>query len=338
MVHPRRSHRVAVIALDGVITFDLGIPQQIFEAAHAAGANDPCYELAFCSVDGRPVKTTTGWLHTEHDLGLLTSADTVVVPGLRNGSALTDGTIESDLKGALIGAARRSRLISICTGAFVLAAAGLLSGRPATTHWGYADRFSRLFPDVDLDPDVLFVDDGDVLTSAGAGAGIDLCLHVIRRDYGSDVANHAARGCVVPPWREGGQSQYIERPLPEPSETSTSAAREWALRNLHRPIGLDDLARQARMSVRTFTRRFRGEAGTSPMGWLLERRVEHARRLLESTDLTVERIAREAGFGTAAALRIRFHARVGVSPTVYRQTFRHAEAATGGDGRRYLGD
>jgi transcriptional regulator GlxA family with amidase domain len=217
--------------------------------------------------------------------------------------------------------ARGARLVSICTAAYVLAAAGLLDGRRAATHWMHAERFTALFPRVTLDADVLFVDDGDILTSAGVAAGIDLCLHIIRRDLGTEVANRAARRCVVPPWREGGQAQFIERPVPAPTNAGTAATRTWALEHLDEPLTLDRLAAHASMSVRTFTRRFRGETGLSPARWLLQRRTDRARELLEATDLSVDRVARAAGFGTAAALRQRFHAALGVAPLSYRRAF-----------------
>jgi len=215
-------------------------------------------------------------------------------------------------------------VMSICTGAFVLAAAGLLDDRPATTHWAHVERFRTRYPRVKLDPDVLFVDDGDILTSAGVAAGIDLCLHVIRRDHGSEVANRAARRCVVPPWRDGGQSQFIERPVPAAGDATTGPTRAWALDRLDQPLDLDTLAGHARMSLRTFTRRFREETGMSPGRWLVRQRVELARRLLEGTDLPIERVAAQAGFGTAASLRQHLHAAVGVAPAAYRRTFRTA--------------
>jgi transcriptional regulator GlxA family with amidase domain len=211
--------------------------------------------------------------------------------------------------------------MSICTGASVLAAAGLLDDRPATTHWFHAEILRRLYPRVKLDPDVLFVDDADVLTSAGVAAGIDLCLHVIRRDHGSEIANRAARRCVVPPWRDGGQAQYIERPLPRAAEATTAATREWSLRRLGDPLTLSALAIHANMSVRTFTRRFREETGLSPTQWLLRQRIDHARMLLETTGLSVDQIARRAGFGTATSLRQHLHRAIGVAPTAYRRTF-----------------
>ncbi len=316
-------HRIAVLALDDVVGLDLGIPAQVFGCARTEDLT-PLYTVATCTPGGRPVRSTSDFqVLPDHGLELLEQSDTVIIPGVHEGSTMTDGTLDPEVAVALRTAHQRGvRIMSICTGAFVLAAAGLLDGRPATTHWAYADRFRRLHPGVDLDPDVLFLDTGEVLTSAGVAAGIDLCLHVIRTDHGSVVANRAARRCVVPPWRDGGQAQYIERPVPRAAEVGTTATREWAQQRLHEPVALRDLAAHARMSVRTFTRHFRSETGLSPAQWLLQQRTEHARLLLETTDLTVDQIARHSGFGTTAAFRQRFHHRVGVAPTVYRRTFR----------------
>jgi transcriptional regulator GlxA family with amidase domain len=255
----------------------------------------------------------------DYDLDVLDTADTVLVPGIHAGRAMKDGTLDPALFEALQG---HPRTMSICTGAFVLAAAGLLDGRPATTHWREAGRFAELFPKVKLNADVLFVDDGDVLTSAGVAAGLDLCLHVVKRDHGSDVANRAARRCVMPPWRDGGQAQYIDRPLPYGSAGGTAATRDWMLAHLDAPLDLNALAEHARMSVRTFTRRFREETGMSPAKWLAGHRVRHARHLLETTGLGVEEVARKAGFGTTVSLRQHLHAAVGVAPLAYRHTFR----------------
>ena len=316
------SHRVAVLALDGLVPFDLGAATQVFSAAREPGGRH-LYQVAVCTPDGGSVRTSAGYrIVPDHGPELIAQADTVVVAGVHGTAAVTRGENEPAVAAAL--AARRpgARLMSICTGAFVLAAAGLLDGRPATTHWAWADTFRGLFPAVDLRPDVLFVDDGDVLTSAGVGAGIDLCLHAVRRDFGSDVANRTARRCVVPPWRDGGQSQFIERPVPSPTDTSTAGTRAWAVERLHEPLDLRALARHASMSVRTFTRRFREETGASPAEWLALQRVEHARKLLETTDLPVDAVARQAGFGTAVSLRQRLHATVGVAPSAYRRTFR----------------
>ncbi len=314
------THEIAVLALDNVISFDLGVPPQVFHAAQFRDGTRP-YRVRVATPDGGAVRTSAGYQAVaKHGLELLDEADTVVVPGIAYGTPSLTGT--GPVLDALRRASKHARIMSICTGAFVLAEAGLLDGRPATTHWGYADAFRERYPLVKLDPDVLFVDDGEVLTSAGVAAGIDLCLHVIRRDHGSEVANRAARRCVVPPWRDGGQSQFIERPLPQLGDSGTAATRAWALERLEEPIELADLARHASMSVRTFTRRFRDETGMSPGKWLLAQRVEHARRLLEGTDLPIDGVARRAGFGTAASLRQHLHAAVGVAPATYRRTFR----------------
>ena len=317
-------HLVAVLALDQVVTFDLGTPTQVLNAARDEHGRR-YYRVRVCTPGGRPVRAAAGFTITpDHGLELLAEADTVVVAGVSYGArVLEDGTLDEPVRAALLAAADRgARVMSICTGAFVLAATGLLDGRKATTHWGHADNFRRLFPAVDLDPDVLFVDEGDVLTSAGVGAGVDLCLHVVRHDHGSEVANMAARRCVVPPWRPGGQSQFIVRPIPDQADTSTAPARAWAMEHLHEPLDLRALATHARMSVRTFTRRFREETGVSPGKWITQQRVERARHLLETTDLAVDQVARHAGFGTGAALRQQMSATLGVSPSAYRTTFR----------------
>jgi transcriptional regulator GlxA family with amidase domain len=253
---------------------------------------------------------------------VLAEAGTVVVPGMEGGPALTEGRISEELRTTLRSVAEHARLVSICTGSSVLAAAGLLDGRPATTHWRDTVRFRAHFPAVRLDPDVLFVDDGDILTSAGVAAGIDLLLHLVRRDHGSEVANRVARRNVVAPWREGGQAQFIERPLPEDGASSTAGTRAWAAERLGESLPLAVLAGHARMSVRTFTRRFREETGMSPQRWLATQRLALARRLLESTDVPVDRIAVTAGFGTPASLRAQFRAVIGVAPLTYRRTYR----------------
>jgi transcriptional regulator GlxA family with amidase domain len=265
----------------------------------------------------------------EHDARIIRRADTLVIPSPAGRGPLFDaGILGDDVADALAARRRGTRVVSICIATYVLAAAGLLDGRRATTHWQRADAFQRLFPRVDLDPDVLFVDDGDVLTSAGGAAGIDLCLHVVRRDHGSDVAHRVARQCIVPPWRDGGQSQYVERSVPAAGHQSTATARAWALEHLDRPLTLARLADHAHMSVRTFTRRFRDEVGLSPQQWIVQQRVEAVRQLLESTDLPVEHVADRAGFGSAASMRQHLHAVLGVSPTAYRRTFRSAAAAS----------
>ncbi len=317
-------HRVAVLALDGVIPFELGIPQRIFDRARGP-AGERLYTVTTCAVAAPgPVRTSADYaIVVEHGPEVLDGADTVIVPASYElGPVYERGTLTGGLAAALARVRPGTRFVSICTGSFVLAAAGLLDGRPATTHWSSADAFQRLHPRVRVDPNVLFVDDGDVLTSAGVAAGIDLCLHIVRRDHGAAVANEVARHTVVPPFRDGGQAQYIERPLPQPRQATTAAARAWALTRLDEAITLRDMAERESMSVRTFTRRFREEVGVSLGQWLVLQRVERARQLLESTDLSVDRIAREAGFGTPQSMRQHLRATLGVGPTAYRRTFR----------------
>jgi transcriptional regulator GlxA family with amidase domain len=319
---PLPRHEVAVLALPETMAYEVGLPHQFLGSA-AGTDGRRLYRVRVASLDGGPVRTSAGYsLLPEHDASILETAQTVVIPGIYGTSAMTDGTIPDDLADLLRATAGRARLVSICTGAFVLAAAGLLDGRPATTHWVHSPAFGRLFPRVRLDPDVLFVDDGDVLTSAGNAAGIDLLLHLIRRDHGSEVASRVARRSVVAPWREGGQSQFIERPVPETGDAGTAATRAWALERLGDPLTLADLAGHAQMSVRTFTRRFREETGVSASRWLVQQRVALARRLLESTDVPVERVAEQAGFGTTASMRQHLHAAIGVAPLAYRRSYR----------------
>ncbi|MEE1755759.1 GlxA family transcriptional regulator [Streptomyces sp. SP18CS02] len=316
-------HRVVVLALTGLLPFELGIPHRIFGRAKDAEGR-PLYETVTCALEAGPVRTDADFsIDVAHGPGALATADTVVVPASYElGPVHEEGRLTGELAAALAHIRPGTRLVSICTGAYVLAAAGYLDGRPATTHWASADHFQRMFPAVDVDPDVLFIDDGDVLTSAGVAAGVDLCLHIVRRDHGAAVANDVARRTVVPPHRDGGQAQYIRRPVPEPELTTTAGARAWALAHLHEPLQLRDLAGQGAMSVRTFTRRFREEVGVSPGQWLTQQRVERARHLLESTGLSIDQVARRAGFGTAQSMRQHLQAALGVPPSVYRRTFR----------------
>ncbi len=315
-------HRVVVLALDGVYPFELGIPSRVFGAAGGR------YEVLTCSVDGGPVTTNADFAVTVgHGPEALATADTVLLPPFDT-SLLTREPLPG-VGEALSAVPAGARIVSICTGAFVLAAAGLLDGRPATTHWAVADVFRSWYPQVPLDPDVLFVDDGDVLTSAGAASGVDVCLHLVRRDHGTALANEVARACVVPPWRDGGRAQYIEHPVPAASANGTSATRQWALENLHEPLSLTELSGHARMSLRTFARRFNEEVGMSPGRWLIHQRVTRARHLLETTDLAVDDIAGQVGFATGTSLREHLHAAIGVSPLAYRRTFRGATASAG---------
>ncbi|MEU9730722.1 helix-turn-helix domain-containing protein [Streptomyces sp. NPDC048002] len=326
-----RPHRVVVLALDGLLPFELGIPHRIFGRPKDTEGRH-LYEVLTCSVrPPGPVVTDADFeIMVGHGPELLATADTVIVPASYElGPVFEEGVLTEELAAALAHVRPGTRLASICTGVFVLAAAGYLDGRRATTHWAETEQLQRLFPRIDVDPDVLFIDDGDVLTSAGVAAGIDLCLHMVRRDHGTAVANEIARRTVVPPHRDGGQAQYIHRPVPDPQQSTTTRARAWALGRLHEPLQLRDMAAQESMSVRTFTRRFREEAGVSPGQWLTRQRVERARHLLESTALSMDHVARDAGFGTAQSLRQHLQSVLGVTPTAYRRTFRRSERESG---------
>ena len=310
----RGPQKVAVLALDGVYPFELGIPSRIFESV------DGLYDVATCSVDGGPVRTASDFdIAVSHGSELLADADVVVISSIATSDIPL--TLSEGVVAALARIPDEARIISICTGAFILAAAGKLDHRRATTHWQLTDQFVRRFPKVHLDPDVLFVEDGPILTSAGAASGIDACLHLVRLDHGTEVANTVARRCVVPPFRDGGQAQYIERPLPDIGRVGTLQARNWALRHLHEPISLKALADVAGTSPRTFSRRFTEEVGVSPGKWVLGQRIMQAQRLLEGSDLAIDRIAEEVGFATAASLRQHFRAAFGITPTAYRRTF-----------------
>ncbi|MEU4195538.1 helix-turn-helix domain-containing protein [Kribbella sp. NPDC026611] len=318
-------HRVVVLALDGVLTFELGIPSRIFGSARDESGR-PLYEVEICSVDGSPVTTDAGMtLHPASGPAVLGTADTIVIPPTQDVDWLRAGPLPTELSTAL--AMTRARLVSFCTAAYVLAAAGLLDGRPATTHWSEVADLQQLFPRVQVDPNVLFVDDGDVLTSAGAAAAVDLCLHLVRVDHGSAVANQVARQCVVPPWRDGGQAQFIDRPVPMAAQVSTSATRRWALENLREPLSLQALAAHAHMSLRTFTRKFRDEVGMAPLQWLTLQRIRAAQELLETTDLPIDIVAHHSGFATGNSLRQHLRASLGVSPSTYRRTFSQSRTA-----------
>ena len=314
-------HRVAVLLLPPVVGFDAAIAPTLFSNASDADGH-PLYDVVTCALTHGPVSATTGFdVVPAAGPEVLAAADTVVIPGTRYVPARADGVLPPEATAALALIRPGTRLVSICTGAFVLAAAGLLDGRPATTHWKFADALRRLYPEVRVDENVLFVDDGDVLTSAGLAAGIDLCLHLIRSDHGAQVANAVARYCVVPPWREGGQAQFIDRQVPEPDHYSTAATREWALRHLDEELTVQRLARHAKMSPRTFNRRFREETGQSPGMWVRRRRVDRARELLESRDLPVDEVARLSGLGSGGNLRHHLRRGVGMSPSSYRKVY-----------------
>lgn len=315
-------HRVAALCFDGLVAFDLSIAAQVFTLAHR-GDGTPLYEFSTCSPGGIEVRTTTGFtIDPGSDLTALDRAETVVVPGY---FAIFDPPPGEALEALRAAADRGARVMSVCSGAFALAHAGLLDGRRATTHWASADAFAKSFPAVEVDPTALYVDEGQVLTSAGLSAGIDLCLHVVRSDHGAAVGDRVARHMVAAPHRDGGQAQFIERRPARPIG-SFEKTRRWALEHLQEPLDVTAMAGHAAVSPRTFARRFREEVGATPLQWLLAQRVLEARRLLEETDLPVEEIACRSGFGTAASLREHFRRATSTTPLAYRRSFRPAAA------------
>jgi transcriptional regulator GlxA family with amidase domain len=316
------AHRVVAVLLDGVRVLDLAAPAHFF--GHLGEGR---YAFQTASLQPGPVPTSSGFaVSAEGGPKAISTADTIVVPGY---AATEEPPEEALLELLRESAARGARVMSICTGALALAHAGLLDGRRATTHWADAELLATRFPAVEVDPDVLFVDEGQVLTSAGVAAGLDLCLHVVRRDHGAEVATAFARRSVVAPHRDGGQAQFIDLPLPAVEERAAdlAATRAWALERLDRPLDVATLARHALVSPRTFARRFRAETGTTPHRWLLQQRLLRARRMLEGTDASIEEVVSACGFGSAASLRAHFRRHTGTTPTAYRRTF--AAAAEG---------
>jgi transcriptional regulator GlxA family with amidase domain len=318
---PKPVHHVAVLALPVVVVFDLAIPAQVF--GHPDEADR--YQLTVCGPESGPslVPTTTGFdVMTSAGLSAVESADTVVVPAFRP----LDAPPRAVLNALRDAADRGARMVSICTGAFALAAAGLLDGRRATTHWRDAAELARRFPAVVVDPDVLYVDEGQVLTSAGVAAGIDLCLHVVRVDHGAAHATRIARRMVVAPHRSGGQAQFVERPVPNAGGPTIGDVAAWAVERLGRRLSVKDLAHEARLAPRTLARHWVAETGVSPLRWLTEQRLLEARRLLETTDMPVEAIAHQTGIGSAAHLRSLFVRETTTTPSAYRAAHRGPSA------------
>jgi transcriptional regulator GlxA family with amidase domain len=327
MARKRRKHLVVTIVSAAPSMFEIAVSCEIFGIERPELA-EPWYEHRVAAAAPTPLLTEEGLrLDTPYGLEQLALADTVVIPGWPFRRHPPDDELLDAIRAAH---KRGARMLSVCTGAFVLAAAGLLDGRRATTHWMYTAELARRYPEVEVDPRVLYIDNGDILTSAGTAAGIDLCLHVVRQDYGAEVANSLARRMVVPPHRDGGQAQFVDVPVAAaPSangngdgDASLSDILDWMLANLDQPLAVDDLAHKAAMSPRTFARRFRAVTGTTPKQWLLTQRVMLAQRLLETTDEPIEHIATLCGFGSAAGLRTHFQREVATSPQSYRNCFR----------------
>lgn len=312
------NRRVVALAYDRLGTFELGIAVEVFGLPRPELDVD-WYHFAVCSYERRPLRATGGILvRPTAGLGALARAGTIVIPGWRDPTERPPKVLLEALRAAH---RRGARLVSLCSGVFVLAATGLLDGKRATTHWRYVDGLKALYPAVRVEPDVLYIDEGNILTAAGSAAGIDLCLHIVRRDFGTEIANQVARRLVVSPHREGGQSQFIPAALPREGRSGLGGSLEWTLRHLTEPLTVEDLAQRAAMSPRTFARRFRSETGTTPHRWLTHQRLLAAQRRLETTNEPMETIAAKVGFQTAATLRLHFRRSLRTTPTDYRRRF-----------------
>lgn len=315
--------RVVALAYDRLATFEFGIVVEVFGLPRPE-IKVPWYRFEVCAVDRGPLRATGGvTVRARGDLRALRRAGTIVIPGWRDPEERPPEALLTALRAAH---ARGARLVTICSGVFVLAAAGLLDGRRATTHWRYVERLRSLHPKIRVEPDVLYVDEGSILTSAGSAAGIDLCLHVVRRDYGAEIANQVARRLVVSPQREGGQSQYVPVPVSTAMTGGLGRALEWAQRRLGEDLSVARWARQAAMSPRTFARRFRAETGTTPHRWLNHQRVLAAQQRLETGSESIDEVAEGVGLRTAATLRLHFRRALRTTPTVYRRRFSKVSA------------
>jgi transcriptional regulator GlxA family with amidase domain len=307
---------VSALVLDGLAVFEFGVICEVFGIDRSADGV-PNFDFKICGPEpGKPVRTSVGAsLTPDHGLDALIGADLVAIPAI-SGPYLPEAldAIRAASEGGAI-------ILTVCSGAFVAGAAGLLDGRPCTTHWMHADELALAYPTARVDRNVLFVDDGNLITSAGTAAGIDACLHLVRRELGSEVTNTIARRMVVPPQRDGGQRQYIEQPIPVRCSDSFAPQLDWILTNLDEPHTVASLAKRATMSARTFARRFVEETGRTPMQWVTDQRVLYARTLLEETDLDIDRVADRSGFGTATLLRHHFRRIIGVTPSDYRRRF-----------------
>lgn len=311
-----RNRQVAVLAYDGLCTFEFGIAVEVFGLPRPE--LDPWYGFRVCAAEPGPLRATGGVrVIADGGLDLLAGAGTIVVPGWRDPREVPPAPLLAALRAAHGSGAR---LVSLCSGVFVLAATGLLRGRRATTHWRYAEALAAAHPGIRVLSDVLYVDEGDLLTAAGSAAGLDLCLHIVRKDFGPRIANEVARRLVIPPHREGGQAQYVARPIP-PEGGRLAGLLDWALQHLDEALPVARLARRAGMSPRTFARRFEEVTGTAPGDWLIGARLARARELLEASDLPMEDVAMRCGFGSADTLRHHFRRRLGTSPTRYRAQF-----------------
>jgi AraC family transcriptional activator FtrA len=310
--------RVAVLAYDGLCAFEFSCAAEVFGLARPELGRG-WYRFEICAAERRALRGQYGLrISPAHGLDRLRAAGTVIIPGWRGIDVPVPARVQDALRAAH---ARGARLLSICSGAFVLAATGLLDGKRATTHWRYADALRERYPKIEVDADVLYVDEGQLLTSAGSAAGLDLCLHLVRRDWGSEIANHVARRLVIPPHRDGGQAQFVERPVQRSERNLLSPLLDTMRRRLAEPLTIAKLARMAAMSERSFMRHFREATGTTPAEWLTRVRIDRARELLEGSRQSIDRIATATGFGTATTLRHHFRRKLGASPRAYRERF-----------------
>jgi transcriptional regulator GlxA family with amidase domain len=320
-----RPTRVVVLAFDGISLFHLSVAGLVLGGDRSASGLPP-HEVRYCALRPGRVHSSDGLdLDVPHGLEAMRRGDLIVVPSWNDPGHAAPAPLTAALRRAH---ARGAQIVGLCLGAFVLADAGLLDGRSATTHWGWRELFARRFPRIDFRPDVLYVDDGDIVTSAGTVAAIDCCLNLVRNRHGADVANRVARRLVTPPHRQGGQAQFVEQPVPAlASENRLPGVMEWARENLAQPLALDALADAAHMSRRTFTRRFAQATGTTVGKWLSAERVARAQQLLETTELPIEQVAAQAGFGSALSLRQHFSGQLGTAPSAYRRAFREGAGA-----------
>jgi AraC family transcriptional activator FtrA len=330
MVHDKTAsfaasepHSVAVVVYDGVALFELAVASDVFGTSITAASGQPLYRLSICGT-APSVTTDAGFrMEVAHGLDMVAAAQTVVVPPTPDPARVPAEVLEA----LRLAWSRGQRVLSLCTGAFILAAAGLLDGHVATTHWAECADLARRYPRVRVDPRVLFVDEGDLLTSAGSAASLDLCLHVVQRDYGTEVATKVARDLVVPLYRPGGQAQYIETPIPSFDGDLLADTIGWLRAHLDEPVTVTDLAARTAMSPRTFARRFLARTGTTPLAWIVSERIRLARRLLETSDSPIDAVARRTGFGSPDNLRKHFGRALGTTPQAYRRTFRAIDGA-----------
>ena len=314
----KNTRLVAALAYDGLGAFELGIVTEVFALRRPEMGPD-WYRFEVCALTPGPLHATGGLMvQAQGSLAQLAKAGTIVIPGWKGSHEPVPKPLITVLRRAH---ARGSRLVSICSGVFVLAATGLLDGKRATTHWRYVDALRSQYPQIRVEPDVLYIDEGRILTSAGSAAGIDLCLHIVRRDFGANIANQVARRLVVPPHRDGGQAQFIQEPIRQGNGGGLAPVLDWAQAHLDRALQVEDLASKAAMSPRTFARRFREQTGTTPHQWLTHQRLLAAQRRLEKTNESIDQVAEAVGLQTAATLRQHFSRALRTTPTAYRRRF-----------------